>query len=157
LSGGSGGRKPRGFCLALLGFASICTASAQHSAPPSPEKPWQPPGYKGYQAELERAGKRVDGEQKQSILDPEKVYDLADLIDIAERVHPETRAAWERARQAASAVGLAQSAYYPWLVASAAAGYERAFIPFPELQVGPGPTDVSIKGGGTLATDAAAE
>jgi outer membrane protein TolC len=57
------------------------------------------------------------------------------LIDLAERNNPETRIAWERAREAAAAVGLSQSAYYPYLVASAGAGYSRAFLPFPSLVV----------------------
>jgi outer membrane protein TolC len=90
-------------------------------------------------------------------INPDTVYDLPELIDIAERSNPEARTAWERARQAAGAVGLTESAYYPYLVASAAAGYEHAFIPFPQLHVGPNLTDVTITGGGTLATTAAAE
>jgi outer membrane protein TolC len=90
-------------------------------------------------------------------IDPEKVYDLPELIDIAERTNPETRIAWERARQAAAAVGLSQSAYFPYLVASAGAGYEHAFVPFPTLKQGPGPSDVSVTGGGTLTTDAVGE
>ena len=83
-------------------------------------------------------------------IDPNKVYDLPELIDIAERTNPQTRVAWERARQAAAAVGLTQSAYFPYLAASAFAGYEKAFIPFPTLEQGPGPSDVTVVGGGTL-------
>ena len=90
-------------------------------------------------------------------IDPEKIYDLPELIDIAERTNPETRIAWERARQAAAAVGLSQSAYFPYLVASAGAGYEHAFVPFPTLNQSPGLSDVSVTGGGTLATDAVGE
>jgi outer membrane protein TolC len=88
------------------------------------------------------------------------VYNLAELIDIAERNNPETQVAWERARQAAAAVGLSESAYYPFLVASAAAGYDRAFIPFPTLAVNqqklltnPSLAAVSITGGGSLVTE----
>jgi outer membrane protein TolC len=69
--------------------------------------------------------------------------------------------AWERARQAAAAVGLSESTYYPYLAASAAAGYDRAFIPFPTLAVnakklahGPNLSAVSITGGGSLVTQA---
>src|SRR5262249_26774288 len=83
-------------------------------------------------------------------IEPDKVYDLPELIDIAERTNPQTRVAWERARQAAAAVGLSESAYYPYLAASAFAGYEKAFIPFPTLAQGPGPSDVSVVGGGAL-------
>src|SRR5262249_24134004 len=78
-----------------------------------------------------------------------------------ERNNPETRVAWERARQAAAAVGLSESAYYPFLAASAAAGYDRAFIPFPTLDVNvnkllihPSLNDVTITGGGSLVTEA---
>src|SRR5947207_13241142 len=88
-------------------------------------------------------------------INPRKIYGLAELIDIAERNNPETRVAWERARQAAAAVGLSESAYYPFLVASAAAGYDRAFIPFPTLTVNPthpSLSNVRITGGGSLVT-----
>lgn len=63
-------------------------------------------------------------------MDPAKIYDLPELVDIAERSHPQTRVAWEQARQAARAVGLSQSAYYPYLSASAAAGFQHAVAPF---------------------------
>ena len=68
--------------------------------------------------ELNRAGVQID---------PRKVYDLPELIDIAQRNNPETRVAWERAREAAAAVGLVASTYYPYLAASAGAGYSRMF------------------------------
>jgi outer membrane protein len=93
---------------------------------------------------------RRAGDSEAVEIDPDKVYDLPELIDIAESTNPETRVAWERARQAAAAVGLSKSAYYPYLAASAFAGYEKAFIPFPTLEQGPGPSDVSVVGGGAL-------
>src|SRR5207248_1334425 len=40
-------------------------------------------------------------------------YSLAELIDLAQRINPETREAWEQARQAALAVGLVESSYAP--------------------------------------------
>lgn len=138
--------------LVLTLSLAVAVPSFGQSVPPSPVKSWEPPGYQGYQKELEQVLHEAGREQYRGIIEPEKVCDLAELIDIAERVNPQTRAAWERARQAASAVGLAQSAYYPWLVASAGAGYEKAFIPFPELKVGPAPNEVRITGGGTLTT-----
>ncbi|HEY1788482.1 MAG TPA: TolC family protein [Verrucomicrobiae bacterium] len=52
-------------------------------------------------------------------IDPGKTYDLPELIDLAERSHPETRVAWEQARAGARAVGLSESAYYPYLAALA--------------------------------------
>ena len=43
-------------------------------------------------------------------INPKKVYDLPELIDLAERNNPDTRVAWESARKAAAAVGLSESA-----------------------------------------------
>jgi outer membrane protein len=59
-------------------------------------------------------------------------YDLSALIDLAQRTNPQTREAWERARQAALAVGLVQSAYAPQLSAEALAGYQRTPLPIPK-------------------------
>ncbi len=108
---------------------------------------------------IHRPGQRfnnAEGTSRVSI-NPRKIYGLAELIDIAERNNPETRVAWERARGAAAAVGLSESAYYPFLVASAAAGYDRAFIPFPTLTANPAHpslSNVRITGGGSLVTEA---
>ena len=96
-------------------------AFAGHS-PPSSDKPWFPPGLDKYETELAHGNFRSERNAKPVEINPNKVYGLAELIDIAERNNPETRVAWERARQAAAAVGLSESAYYPFLAASAAAG-----------------------------------
>src|SRR6184192_4102359 len=148
--------------VSLIGqvFLAISTAHARNDAPPSSDKAWLPPKLSDYENQLAdqrfhetETGSRVS-------INPRKTYNLAELIDIAERNNPETRVAWERARQAAAAVGLTESAYYPYLVAAAAGGYDRAFIPFPTLRVKQQtpPTNgnlpnVEIVGGGTLITE----
>ena len=144
--------------LSLQLFLAFALANARNDPPPSSERPWSPPNLANYEREL--GGQRfnnAEGTSRVSI-NPRKIYGLAELIDIAERNNPETRVAWERARQAAAAVGLSESAYYPFLVASAAAGYDRAFIPFPTLAVDqknlPSLGAVSITGGGSLVTEA---
>jgi outer membrane protein TolC len=151
--------RPRLFLLQL--FLAIAIAKARNDAPPSSERTWLPPNLPNYEREL--AGQRFHGSETGSrvSINSEKVYNLAELIDIAERNNPETRVAWEGARQAAAAVGLSESAYYPFLAASAAAGYDRAFIPFPTLAVnqkklanGPNLSAVSITGGSSLVTEA---
>ncbi len=132
----------------------MTVANARNDPPPSSDRTWAPPNLPNYEQEL--AGQSVEAGSRVSI-NPRKVYNLADLIDIAERNNPETRVAWERARQAAAAVGLSESAYYPFLVASAAAGYDRAFIPFPTLALDPthpALSNVRITGGGSLVTEA---
>src|SRR5215472_13725539 len=142
-------------------FATIGIALARDDPPPSPVRPWAPPSLPRYEGEL-RQYEPTEAEQRYlPAIDPRKIYNLADLIDIAQRSNPETRVAWERARQAAAAVGLTESAYYPYIVAAAAGGYDRAFIPFPTLRTLPQPPptngdlpNVEIVGGSTLSTEA---
>src|SRR6184192_3478237 len=148
--------------VSLIGqvFLAISVAQARNDAPPSSDKAWLPPKLSDYENQL--AGQRFHEAETGSrvSINPRKTYNLAELIDIAQRSNPETRVAWERARQAAAAVGLTESAYYPYLVAAAAGGYDRAFIPFPTLRVkqqtpqtnGNLP-NVEIVGGGTLITE----
>jgi outer membrane protein len=142
--------------VSLQLFLAFALANARNDPPPSSERAWLPPNLSNYESEL--AGQRFnnfEGTSRVSI-NPRKIYGLAELIDIAERNNPETRVAWERARQAAAAVGLSESAYYPFLVASAAAGYDRAFIPFPTLTANPthpSLSNVTITGGGSLVTE----
>jgi len=63
---------------------------------------------------------------------PGREYRLDELIDLAERSNPETREAWERARQAAFAVGLVESSFLPEIAAEALAGYQRTPLPIPK-------------------------
>jgi outer membrane protein TolC len=92
-------------------------------APASAESPWQTPDMSGLAAFL-KVNSRTE-------VDPQKNYELADLIDLAERAHPETKVAWEHAKEAASAVGLAKSEYYPLLALRASADYAREPAPLP--------------------------
>jgi outer membrane protein len=146
--------------MTLQLLLAIGVASARNDPPPSADRTWSPPNLSNYESEL-AAQRFKNGEESSRVsINPRKIYNLAELIDIAERNNPETRVAWERARQAAAAVGLSESAYYPFIVASAAAGYDRAFIPFPTLTVNrekllTNPSAaVSITGGGSLVTEA---
>src|SRR5256885_3275440 len=143
--------------ITLQLLLAIAVANARNDPPPSADRTWSPPNLSNYESEL--AGQRFknsEGASRVSI-NPRKVYNLAELIDIAERNNPETRVAWERARHAAAAIGLSESAYYPFIVASAAAGYDRAFIPFPTLALDqkklPSLGAVSVTGGGSLITE----
>jgi outer membrane protein len=112
----------RFYPAALLAWFFVFQSSAEDIAPPAPDKPWSPPGSGAYEQELSRMGRdRSDA----VMIDPAKTYDLPELIDIAERSHPETRVAWEEARAGARAVGLSESAYYPYLAAVASADFEH--------------------------------
>jgi len=115
-------------CLSVAIFSMFLIESntfGADTAPPSPEKPWSPPGLNKYQEELTKKDFYAKQDAESVKIDPIRAYDLPELIDIAERSNPDTRIAWEHARQAAKAVGLSESTYYPYLAASAASGYQH--------------------------------
>src|SRR5258707_9432037 len=148
------------FIVVAESLVIVGIAFARDEPPPSPVRPWAPPALPRYEGEL-RQYQPTEAERRYlPAIDPRKTYNLAEQIEIAQRSNPETRVAWERARMAAAAVGLTESAYYPYIVAAAAGGYDRAFVPFPQLRtkLQPPPTNgnlpnVEIVGGGTLLTE----
>lgn len=87
---------------------------------------------------------RLQAQGASSVLDPAKAYRLDELIDLAERNHPRTRAAWEVARQAAAALGVARSEYLPQLSALAVLNNEKIINPFPKPLAANGYTMVEI-------------
>jgi outer membrane protein TolC len=91
---------------------------------PTPTAPWNAPDLRGYTSLLKSA--------EPSPIDPQKHYNVVELIDIAERVNPETRVAWESARQAAIGLGLVESEYFPVLTLSALGGYQSEAFPAPQ-------------------------
>jgi outer membrane protein len=107
--------------LALLaGLLSAHPATAQ--APPGPELPWAIP---------ESAVRRAEALGNSGFSVAHKQYDLAALVDLAERENPKTREAWEAAREAAAAIGLAESAYLPQLSLQAIGGFQHTPLPMP--------------------------
>ena len=64
-------------------------------------------------------------------LDHDHIYSLAELIDIAQSNNPLTRTAWNKAREAALAAGIAKSTYLPRLTAAAIGGYQLLQIAGP--------------------------
>lgn len=128
---------PKVYAISVVALSFGMVVFAKDRSPPSAERAWAPPRLGDYERELAQRGR--DKDETRAPVDPRHAYTLPELIDLAQRNNPETRVAWERARQAAAAVGLNESLYYPYLVASAGAGYERAFIPFPTLKVDPRP------------------
>lgn len=98
------------FALALF----EAPLSAQ-SAPPVPTEVWQPKNVPALKREA--ALKRPEPVS----LEPDHIYALAELIDLAEQHNPETRVAWQEAKSKAVALGIARSALYPTMTAVAAA------------------------------------
>src|SRR2546428_10499231 len=64
---------------------------------PTPSTYWQSPALHDY-----RGLKSTEA----PLIDANKRYELPGLIDLAQRVNPETRVAWEAARRAALVAGL---------------------------------------------------
>jgi len=117
----------RGCALALVavfGTLAGCvelpvpTRTPYAAAPRSSSTPWSPPPAVTAQRPRTLAG-------RETRIDPQAVYGLADLIDFAHRTNPETQRAWEEARAAAAQAARADAAYYPTLFAMAAGGTSR--------------------------------
>ena len=93
-------------------------------------------------------------------IDPKHSYSLPELIDIAQMANPVTRAAWQRAREAASAVGVAEGAYLPILSANVLAGYAVTSTTAPGVRVLPlvnVPAGTITTSGGQIAPSLAVE
>ena len=105
-------------------------------APPAPDKPWQVPNIASYSAGVASLDelRKSDGGSVQGAVEVSdaRTYELAELIDIAQRTNPETRVAWERARQAAIASGIIESNYYPMLAVQASGIYQRVATTIPK-------------------------
>ena len=73
----------------------------------------------------------ADSEGTSASIERDHRYSLAELIDLAQRLNPETHEAWEQARQAALAVGLVKSSYAPQISIEAIVGFQRTPLPIP--------------------------
>lgn len=137
--------------LLVLALLSACASRGPFDdrGPPAPDAPFSDPALEPIERTLRemqsaqsgQASAEADVAESDALpsvpdspaIDPERAYTLAELIDVAQRHNPATRAVWERARQAALAIGLVDGAYQPMLAASVTAGYERAVFPIPTL------------------------
>lgn len=142
---------PRCACAVVLAFALAgCASNAQNMTSASSDQPWTPRGDEQTSLwSLARAGQpapeggaanfRIPADAARAQLaqsegiDPDRTYGLPELIDLAQRVNPATRAAWQQARQAALAVGMVESTYLPVLTASVIGGYQELETPLPGL------------------------
>lgn len=108
--------------LALAG----CATSALDMAPPSPDTPWPAAAGTGSSA----GGYVLPPDPALAAIPPppsiapNRRYTLPELIDIAESNNPHTRIAWDVARTAALAAGVAESSYLPNITASALGAYQ---------------------------------
>jgi len=101
---------PPAIPLLVLLFAGRVFAQI---APASPDRPWQSPG----ERQIEDDAKHF--RESEFSIEPERVYSLAELVNLAETHNPATRVSWERARAQLAALGVARSELYPTVAAVA--------------------------------------
>lgn len=125
-----------------LSLGAGCAGSSMKLAPPRPDRPWIPETTKEGEIRAGEPPKHDVPEQSTSydlprnerlaepiprtVVDAGHAYSLAELIDIAQSNNPLTRVAWNVARDAALAVGIARSSYLPRLTAAAVGGFRSA-------------------------------
>lgn len=121
-----------------------CAGDALSRAPASPSQPWRPSpsaaspnegGDASQAAPLDGfsvpADPRIAELPRGPVVDANATYSLPELIDLAQREHPSTRLAWNRARQAALAVGVSEATFLPMLSANVIGGWQRTSTPSP--------------------------
>ena len=148
------GRRAAGTLVVAAALAG-CASQSESLAPASADTPYvpnvaesapAPPGVADYGLPPQ-ADMPID--LPKPAVDPRRAYTLPELVDIAESNNPVTKAAWQRARQAALAVGVAESAYLPRLSAQVLGGYQYASQGDPSVEISssalPG-VDISLPG-----------
>lgn len=133
------------FSLLLVTVTAVlgagCAAHSDSIIAPEPDRSWPVPQTARYAAvaggRSEPAPAAGNPAHAAPAVEPEKIYELAELIDIAQRTNPETRIAWERAREAALAIGVAEAVHAPILSAKASAAYQRVPLPLPKTILNP--------------------
>jgi outer membrane protein len=117
-----------------------CATSALRLAPDRPDAPWTPATNPDGEIVDERAPPEQPTNRKYvlpsnshlagvpppaSELERHRPYTLPELIDIAESSNPVTRNAWNDARNAALAAGIAESTFLPMVSAGIVEGYQN--------------------------------
>ncbi len=105
-----------------------CATAALRDAPARDNEPWYPATTEEPKSNVR--GYVLPSNPELGVMPPPPTlrsghaYTLPELIDIAESNNPDTRVAWDSARNAALAEGIAKSIYLPRISASVVAGYQ---------------------------------
>lgn len=136
--------------LALSG----CATDALKLAPEAADKPWKEDTKSGTPVRSSDNTKdfSVPANPELALIsspvsvDTRSEYDLAQLIDLAQRSNPATRNAWEKARQAALAVGMVEATMLPIITANVIGGVQKTTTPVDVPLVGERNIDTTLKG-----------
>ncbi|PWF23292.1 TolC family protein [Corticimicrobacter populi] len=134
-----------------------CAGQALDRAPASSDRPWRGSAPDGISQQVSEAP--IDGfgvpyiralsqpaSGQAAISLQEGAYDLAQLIDLAQRENPQTRQAWNHAREAALATGLVEATFLPQLSANVLTGHQRTRRPLPTDIAGISDIDTKVQG-----------
>jgi len=116
--------------LLVVGCAPIERSAAwnpEAHAPASPSVSWVPAEGKALEEYMPPRSEALASSA--FVPDAERVYDLIDLIDLAERTNPDTRRAWQEARAAAARLGKTESRYLPVVGLAARGGWAQTVAP----------------------------
>ena len=106
--------------VAVLGVLLAATIAVAQRAPVSPSQPWQ--------------GAMQTTPPPRSVPafapDPAKIYNLPELVNLAEQNNPDTRVAWESAKARAAELGISKATLYPTVAAAALAQTVRTNLLF---------------------------
>lgn len=128
-----------GACVFLSLMLSLqgCATDALDNTSASPSTPWTPKGQTAVPGDFSVSGTLPAQAEMASLppaasadLQPDKLYQLPELIDIAQRNNPATRIAWEQARQLALASGMVEATFLPTLTANVFAGRQQTSVPY---------------------------
>ena len=129
------------------GLLSACAPNAANMTSPSADAPWRPNGNEDriWSTQGESPPPPADARRDFGVppnpalavlphtpgIDTTRHYRLPELIDIAQRNNPATRVAWQRAREAALAVGMVEATFLPVITANVIGGRQTTTTPLP--------------------------
>lgn len=138
--------------ILMLGLHG-CATEALNRAPEAADKPWK---VKGQDSQIMQNGSAQDFSVPSNPdlaliatpvqVDTNREYDLAQLIDLAQRSNPLTKNAWEKARQAALAVGMVEATMLPIITANVIGGQQKTKTPVEIPLIGSRNIDTTLKG-----------
>ena len=108
----------------LLAMLFAGAASIAQRAPASPSQPWQG-------TPIATPPRSIPAFAP----DPNKTYNLPELINIAEQNNPDTRVAWETAKARAADLGISKATLYPTVAAAAVAETVRTKLLFAPIYI----------------------
>lgn len=133
---------------------SGCATDALKLAPEAADKPWKET--KKTNASQTNAGDEKDYSVPANpelalisspvSVDTQSEYNLAQLIDLAQRSNPSTRHAWEKARQAALAVGMVEATMLPIITANVIGGVQKTSTPVDVPLIGERTVNTTLRG-----------